>query len=373
MSRWSHGVYGLVAAAIGWLAAPAVAGAVITGDGSFDWLVRDADAIVVLRVDAIDEEPAFEHYEFEAVRLATLASEREVPEHLRLRIGFPVWPDELGVPFAVGATVLAVLEESGDGFEVVNDTSAILPAGDEREWEAAGDRRSRVFGALRSALRETADDRQAALLLVLLSEIASASDAPTFATYLGDAGPWARRGALAGLLRIAPTPELVEAADADIGSHLAQPPPESDQWLFVDLYDQVLDDPYDGPEEAPDQARPFLPIYRTIADAPDPLGFDEVAVHGLKLAGDRSDALRLWAYATRQPPESPYRKGHADYLRHEALDGLCRIFGIPLERPQVTGYSGELSAAVEAQERRLRDAVHAALVDEGVLAPEAPR
>jgi hypothetical protein len=359
-------------AAVVALAAPGTGRAIIVGDGNLAWLVEEADAIAVLRVEAIGEASYFEELAFTAAPLFSLAGS-ELPDPVELEIGFPVWPEELGVPFEVGATVLAFLRRDDDGaLEVVNDSRALLPAGDPGEWRRGGSTRQRVFAALRSAVGQATDDRQAALLLVTLSEIAKPSDSAAFTAHL-DAEPWTRRAALSALLRLAPTAERVELANRDVADYLEHPPAESDRWLFVDLYDEVFDDRFAGPEEAPGRARPFLPIFRTIADAPDALGFEDAVVSGLALAGDRTDALRLWAWATREPTGVGASKGHFDSLRLQALEGLCRIFAIPLTGPSVPAFTGQLPPEAAAQERRMREAVRAEMEAAGLLAPEARR
>ena len=328
-----------------------------------DGLLGQADAVVEVRVETVVLPYSYDSpQEFHAEVVDVLSGGDAVPERLVLHSS--AWPEDLGVAFEPGARVIAFLERDGDRFDVINNTRAILPAGEpELRFEGAGDLRLRVFAELASVLRRTPEDATRAQLLVLLSEIATGAEEPTFVQYLGDAAPWTRRGALAALLSIHPTPERVALADEEVRAHLGHPPAKPDQYFFRSLFGEVLLDRLVLSDEAPARWWPFLPIFRTIADAKDPLGFEEVAIQGLRHAGDRSDALRLWRYAT----------GGNEYQRRDALDALSRLFLLGLRRPTVVWDQGRVTPEAVAQERRMHDEVRAALEREGLLPRAAPR
>jgi hypothetical protein len=182
-------------------------------------------------------------------------------------------------------------------------------------------------------------------MLNLMSELAPKGSDEVFTPHLKDDNEWVRRGALSGLLRLNPTTERVEQATADLKAFL-KAKPRGDIFRLWSLY-RVIDTDNDA----------FLPLYRTLLDAGNVRPFEDAAVRGLRRGGQKEDALRLYRFVRHR----------SDYLRHEALDGLCRIFKIPLKRPEVTSYEGPLSQAAVEQERRMRVAVTKALQQEGLL------
>ena len=134
---------------------------------------------------------------------------------------------------------------------------------------------------------------------------------------------------------------------------------------FWQLYDEVL---YHRFRYKDDQhaALPLLPLYRTIADAlalyphdPNSLIPDSTALAGLIRARRREDTLRLYRYANSQNA----------YLRHTALDALCKLFNIPLERPLLSYPSSD--PLMDKREQEMQEAVREALTRAGLLTPPA--
>ncbi len=360
-----------------WLAVmvPPPGRAVAVGAGPLGLLLASSDVVLVARVESIERSSEYEYLAFHAETIAVLAGADPIPAHLTLTPAFPIWPADLGVPYEVGTTVIVFLERRSDGLALINEVRAILPAGGAAGAGAGGaavgarvgvgvrygNLRAGVFDQLSAALGRTHDDRQAARLLVLLAEISIDRDEGTFVPFLDGTGTgvWSRRAALAALLRLHPTPARVRLAGEDFRGFLASPPDAADRFLLRELYESVLDDRFVSPQEAPGRAAPFLPIYRAIADAPDELGLEEAALHGLQHAGQRADALRLYAYARSPRP----------YLRHQALDTLCQMFGVPLRQHTVISYEMPLAPEVVEQEQLMQTAVRAALEREGLLPP----
>jgi hypothetical protein len=227
---------------------------------------------------------------------------------------------------------------------VVNNMRAILPAGEANAGGDAVTVEARLFRELAAVLKTSKGEQARARLLALMAEVATKSNEETFVPYLKDPSDWVRRGALGALLRVNPTEERVAQASADFKTFLKAKP--GDMFRVWQLYRVVDTDP--------DPA--FLPLYRTLSDA-KVRTFDDAAVRGLKRYGVKEDAARLYKYVRHK----------SDYVRHEALEGLCRILKIPLKRPEVTSYQGPLSQEAVEQERRMRAAVTRALQQEGIL------
>lgn len=340
--------------AVAALTLPAVpAHAVIYGGGPLDGLLAHADAVAVVRVTAVVEPDHFEYIAFEVERLELLGGEG-VPEHLRLTVPEPVWPLDLGLPYEVGATVIAVLERKQDGrFDLVSNKRAVLPAGNMAPRESRGVA-GRVFGELQALLERSDDDERRALVLLMLGEIAGPGDEPVLASYLDETEGSTRRAALGALLRIRPTAERVQLVVDDVRAFLATSHSDHDRWLFRQLYEGALHDRQISAPGGAKRARPFLPIYRIIADGPAASGLADIALDGLQRVGDASDVPRLARFTASAEP----------CQRLDALDALCRLFDLALRRPEVTSCMMPLSAEVVAQEQRMREAVGAVLARE---------
>jgi hypothetical protein len=327
--------------------------AVISGGGPLDGLLDEADAVAVVRVTAILEPDDWESIAFDAERLEVLAG-GEVPAQLRLTVPRPVWPADLGLSYEVGATLIVSLERGSDGtLDLINNERAILPAGDGPLPPGSRGVRARVFAVLRALLDRDGDDVRRAHLLLMLGQIAGPRDEQALATYLDEGGVWTRRAALGALLRLDPTAERVQLAEDDGRSFLAAPPPAGsfERWLFRRLYEGALDDRRISPPGGAERVRPFLPIYRAIADASEQSGLADLALDGLQRVGDGSDVQRLARYTASDDP----------CQRLDALDALCRLFGSAMRRPQVTSCMMPLPPEAVAQEQRMRAAVGEAL------------
>lgn len=319
--------------------------AILVGAGSLDSLIRTSDAIVRARVISV-ERPSFERIAFTAQPIATVKmGPKPTPAQLSLTPAEPIWPDDLDVPYKKGSVVLLFLEANGDGYAVANNMRAILPAIENTQVETNAAPDVRVFRELSPVLKQLRTDAARSRLLGLLAEVGTKANADTFTSYLKDPNEWVRRGALSALLHLDPTPDRVEQANADLKAFLKSPK-RGDLFRLWSLY-KVIDT----------ENNAFLPLYRTVADAGNARPFDGAAVRGLRRGEKKEDALRLYRYS----------RSKSDYIRHEALDGLCKIYKIPLKRPEVTSYEGPLSQEAVEQERRMRVATTKALKQDGVI------
>lgn len=326
-----------------WAARPARA--ILVGAGSMDTLIRSSDAIARARIISI-QRPPFERLAFTAEPTAVLkAPSKALPPRLTLTPAEPIWPDDLELRYRPGAVVLLFLQEDGTTFSVVNNMRAIVPASEGTVIDPNTSMETRVLRELVPVLKGLKTDAARSRLLSLMGEVGSRGNEEIFLPYLKDPNEWVRRGALTALLRINPTPERVEMAAADLKAFL-KGPKRGDLFRLWSLY-RVIDT----------ENNAYLPLYRIAADAGNVRPLDDAIVRGLKRGGQKEDSLRLYRYVRHK----------SDYIRHEALDALCRIYKIPLKRPEVTSYQGPLSQEAVDQERRMRAAVTRALQKEGIL------
>lgn len=335
----------LLAAALLALGLSRPAKAILVGAGSLDSLIRTSDAIVRARVISI-ERPTFERIAFTVQPIATIkAGPKPIPSPLSVTPAQPIWPEDLDVPYKKGAVVLLFLEGNGESYAVANNMRAILPAVEGTQIESNATPEVKVFRELSPVLKQLKTDAARSRLLGLLAEVGTKANTETFTPYLKDPNEWVRRGALSALLHLDPTPERVEQANADLKAFLKSPK-RGDLFRLWSLY-KVIDT----------ENNAFLPMYRTIADSGNARPFDAAAVRGLRRGEKKEDALRLYHYSHSK----------SDYIRHEALDGLCKIYKIALKRPEVTSYEGPLSQEAVEQERRMRVATTRALKQDGVI------
>lgn len=329
------------------LLAAAPARAILVGAGSLESLLRRSDAVVRVRVVSI-ERPPFERIAFTAQPLAVLkAGASPLPTRMSFTPAQPIWPSDLDLAYRPGAVALLFLEERDSGYAVINNIRAILPALEGEAADANPPLETRVFRELLPVLKGMKTDAGKSRMLNLMSELAPRNSDEVFTPYLKHENEWVRRGALSALLRLNPTAEWVEQANTDFRAFLKSPR-RGDVSRFWSLY-RLIDT---------DQAA-YLPLFRTLADLGKARLFDDAVVRGLKRGGQKEDALRLYRYTRHR----------SDYVRHEALDALCRMFKIPLKRPEVTSYDGPLSQAAVEQEARMRSAVTRTLQQEGILKP----
>lgn len=320
--------------------------AVLVGAGSVEMLVRSSDVILKARVVATEKAP-FEFLSFTLEPIGTLKNrDLAIPARIAVTPAAPIWPEEMDFPYRKGAVGVFFLEWDQGRFAVANNLNAILPAVDAPVAPEAGlTPEAKVMTELLPVLKRMKSDRGTSRLLGLLGELATPRNEDLFAPYLKHENEWVRRGALGALLRLTPGAERVEQANADFKLFLKSKRTAQD-YRFWQLYRVVEDG-----------SPAFLPIYRSVADAPRGRGFEGAAVRGLRRGGQKEDSLRLYKYARHKDP----------YLRHEALDGLCRIYKIALKRPEVTSYQGPLPQEAVDQEARMLKAVRAALRKEGLI------
>lgn len=321
------------------------ASAILVGAGSMESLLRRTDVIAKVRVLSL-QRPPFERVAFTAQPLAILKSgANPLPPRLSLTPAEPIWPRDLDLPYRPGVVALLFLERQAEGYAVVNNMRAILPAVESDPENAGVPLETRLFRELQPVLKAMKTDAGKSRMLNLMSELAPKGSDEVFTPYLKHENEWVRRGALSALLRLNPTQEWVEQANADMKAFL-KAPKRGDISRFWSLYRVI-----DGGEPA------YLPLFRTLADHGNSRVFEDALVRGLKRGSQKEDALRLYRFVRHR----------SDYVRHEALDALCRIFKIPLKRPEVTSYEGPLSQEAVEQERRMRIAVTRALQAEGLL------
>lgn len=332
-------------------------GAVLVGGGRLDWLVSHAQIVVKARVVAISP-PSFEHLNFTLALFAVLkGTGRPLPPQITVTLPDPIWPERLGYLYREGATAIFFLQKWNDRLIVENNIHAILPAG-ASPVRGDLDLKGRLFAEMLPVFREAGDERVQARLLTLLSQVAYPAQKSVFQAYLQDASAWVQRAALAALLRLDLKREYVVQACCDCKAWFAQPQKPEDMSEFWEIYEDALWDRYHLQK---DHAA-LLDIYRTIADVTAQKPEDtsdwrgaETIVHGLGQAGRREDALRLYRYT-----------GSVNaYLRHEALDALCRMFDLPFRRPLVTSYGMPLEESVVAWEKQAQAAVRDTLNREG--------
>ena len=366
------------------LLAPVPARAMLIGAGPFDRLIAGAKVIVKARVVSIGRPREWQMSTFQIEVLAVLKQDAgSIPRRIRVNVAEFIWPSDLDHPFKVGAVGLFVLErydggvrsEGGKGtLNVANNTRAILPAVEGLVEQPKEERvEAKVFAELAAFLPRMTTEAAKATMLVLLSNVSTVADEAFFAKYGEADSEVIRRGARAALLRVNPTAERVEEVKQDFVSHLAAAATHS--WYkkpvtSSDDKDYIADHAFWGPyEDLAEAARcgaygitkrclAYLPIYRTICDrAPEGYPWATVVVEPLRDIGDREDILRLYKFVNHERA----------YVRAEALDGLCRILRINMRMPAVMSWGLPLAPEVLEQEKRMQEAVRAALREQGLL------
>ena len=127
--------------------------AIMTGAGRFDQLIQNAEIIVKARVIRIDK-PPFEMIAFKAKIITVLESDSAaIPNQLLLEAPAPIWPKDLGIPFAEKQVVLLVLRRVNGKLVIVNNLGAILPATESKmHHENRSSATRKVFDELRAFL-----------------------------------------------------------------------------------------------------------------------------------------------------------------------------------------------------------------------------
>jgi len=336
--------------------------AILVGAGRFDQLIQNAEIVVKARVTRI-EEPMFERCAFEAEVVAVLKSDGgSIANQLFLKPAFPVWPKELGVPFAEKQMVLMILSRENDKLAVVNHMGAILPAMNSKiHHENRSSVTRKVFDELRAFLPQAKDELAKGLVLVHLSQLASKEDENMFLPYMESTDEWLQRAALASLIRINPTPERIGVAVGDFGKHLSNPSKDLFFWkMYQDVRWASRCSTFGMEKNITMRARVYLPIYRALIDkAPPDYQRVYVAIEALKNVGTREDICRLYKHLDHE------KAG----IRHDVIEGLGRILGMKIKRPLIPAYEipENLHPDVKAWEKRMRSTIEKTLASNNIL------
>lgn len=349
-----------LAAIMLWLIANGTVQAVLTGAGKFDQLIENATIIIKGRVARIDK-PPFEMIAFKADVIEALKTDGgEISTQLYFEAPFPLWPDDLGIPFAQGQCVLLVLHRANGKIYIENNQGAILPATSGKlNPDANSSATRKVFEELWACLDPTQDQTAKGLLLVHLSQLGTKEDEKKFLPYMKSENQWLRRGALASLIRINLSPDLINQAIDDFSQHLSAP---SDEFLFWKMYVNVQWSAKCGSfgmdKELTTRAKAYLPIYRALIDkAPSGYQHVSVAINALKDVGISEDISRLYKYIDNDKA----------WIRHDVLEGISRILGMKVKRPAIPAYGEPLSPEVKAWEAETRSVIDQKLASEHIL------
>ncbi len=336
--------------------------AVIVGAGQFDRLIQNAKIIVKARVTRINE-PSFESVAFKAEVITVLESDSAaIPNQLLLEAPAPIWPKELGVPFAEKQMVLMILSRENDKLAVVNHMGAILPAMNSKiHHENHISIKRKVFDELRAFLPQAKDELAKGLVLVHLSQLASKEDEDMFLPYMESTDEWLQRAALASLIRINPTPERIGVAVGDFGKHLSNPSKDLFFWkMYQDVRWASRCSTFGMEKNITMRARVYLPIYRALIDKASP-NYQRVyvAIEALKNVGTREDICRLYKHLDHEKA----------WIRHDVLEGLGRILGMKIKRPLIPAYEipENLHPDVKAWEKRMRSTIEKTLASNNIL------
>lgn len=334
--------------------------AVIVGGGRFDKLISDSEVIVKFCVTKVEKAP-FEMIGFSGKVLSVLKVDgKPVASEQTFQTPFPLWPKDLGLEFGERQVVILVLQRTDGVLRIVNNTGAILPATGIQSPNSSKDSAARrVFIELKSFLAITADEMAKARILILLSQLASPDDLDAFVRHSASPKPWVRRAALAAVARIKPEPAHICPLVEDFKAHLANP--EKD-YVFWELYDDVRWAARCGAfgmeESLTSRARAYLPIYRTLVDRASPnYHCVYVGIEGLKNVGTHEDLRRLYKFRSHEKA----------WARHDVLEGLGRILGKPVKRPEIISYEMPLPPEVAPWERKTLAELEKMLTEQGIL------
>jgi hypothetical protein len=360
---------------------PASSRAIIVGKGQFAQLIENAEIIVKARIIQINE-PPFEMIAFKADVITILEGDsNQIPNQLLLEAPTPIWPKDLGAPYAEKQVVLLVLHREDGKLTVVNNLRAILPSTDIKIYydnRCSVTRKvfdelhaylpqvgiSKVTEKLPSFLPQGDSEFEKALVLVHLSQLASKEDENMFLPYMESTDEWLKRAALASLLRINPTSERAQAAMADFYNHLSNLSKPLEDNLFWQMYTDVQWAARCGAfgmeKNLTTRAKACIPIYRVLIDkAPPDYQMVYIAIEALKNVGTREDIKRLYKYLDHEKA----------WIRHDVLEGLGRILGMKVRRPEIISYEipEKLPYNVKAWEKETRSAIEKVLANKGLL------
>ncbi len=151
--------------------------ALIVGAGRFDQLIKNAEIIVKVRVTQIDD-LHFEMIAFKAnIALVLRGDGAAIPNQLQIEAPSPIWPKDLGVPFAKDQIVLLVLERKNGRVGIRNHLRAILPATESGVHDKNhGSVTRMVFDELHAFLPQAEEGTAKGLVLIHISQLASRAD-----------------------------------------------------------------------------------------------------------------------------------------------------------------------------------------------------
>ena len=342
--------------------------AVLVGGGRFDLLIKNAEIVVKVRVTQINDS-RFEMIAFRANVVSVLKGDgRTIPNELQIEAPFPIWPEDLGTPFAKNQIVLLVLSRKSGKVAIRNNLRAIIPATEsEVHYSKHSSVVRKVFDELHAFLPQVEGRIAKGLVLIHISQLALKADEQTFIPYLKSEDEWLRRAALASLLRINPTPERIQAGVADFENHISKPESHtkysySKDYLFWKMYQNVQWAARCGSfgmeKELVERAKAYLPLYRTLIDkAPPNYQRVRIAIDALRNVGTKEDIPRLYKYVDHEKAS----------IRHNVLEGLGRILHVKMKRPSITSYMMPLPPDVEPWERKTRSIIEEILANEGLI------
>ena len=326
--------------------------AIVVGGGRFDLMMASANVVAKVRVERMVEAPS-EMIGFSGTVLSVLKTDGEpVPEELVLEAATPIWPDDLGLEFAEGKTVLLVLNRHEGVLHVDWNMRAILPALSDSIPNAENVPPARkVFLELRAFLETVGDGRTQARILALLGALGDAGDLEFFGGLAESADPWVRRSARAAAARIDPRPERIQFLVEDFMVHLADleaTGSEEDRvvWeIYDDVYWASRCGDFGREVALASRAKAYLSVYRVLVDrAPPGYGRISIGIEGLRNVGTGDDLPRLARFLDHE----------TDWMRHDVLEGMGRILGLPCKRPPIPSYGRPLPPEVAAWEQRTR-------------------
>ena len=335
--------------------------AAITGGGRFDQLIGNAKIVVKGQISQIDKQPQFEMIAFGINVTKVLKNDDgNIPEQLYFETPFPLWPEDLNLPYTEGQFVLLVLGRDKGKLYIENNMGAILPATNNKPtWDENSPVTRKVFEDLRAYLDQTNDETAKGLILVYLSQLGTIEDVNLFMSYRKSENKWLRRAALASLLRLRHTPEDINEAIVDFADHLSDGQQEHLFWkMYEDVKLSANCGSYGMEKELVERARAYLPIYRVLIDKMPDEYYQHVyvAIKALKDVGTREDIPRLYKYIDNDKA----------WIRHDALEGIGRILGMNIKRPIITGYGTTLSEEAKAWEKETRSIIEQKLASEHI-------
>jgi hypothetical protein len=312
-----------------------------------DDLARDADVIVKARVSDFESTTSFPHREtfsFAARVLAVVKADTlAVSESLKLEhYGLSQSPSYTfsRKPEAFDVALLFLERQEDGSLRVINDAKGILPVlpGNEATGDT-GDVGRGMFSELHHVATTTADNHLRARFIAFMGEFAGEDDVEHFKAWSDATQPWIRLSAQLTLARLTMSADHVRHAVEAFPCGLCEVS-GYEAFVFSDVFKDVARVSRCGAHGMKEpwvaRARLYLPLYRAMLDrALEQEGSPSrgckgawMSVKALGTVGTRDDVMRLYRLLDRSRAS----------VRHTALEGIGRILGKPVKRPQITAY-----------------------------------